>query len=123
MKQFKICTKVLILKLGLEKLREELQKLTLKQNVRKSLLLKLLETFQQSGNKPEWMVVTSTYQLLTDLRPLTPLDGGRFATSDLNDLYRRVINHQQPFKTFIKLSADLIPCVTKTYVTEALLMH
>ena len=54
--------------------------------------LKLLESFIESGNKPEWMVLTVLPVLPPDLRPLVPLDGGRFATSDLNDLYRRVIN-------------------------------
>ena len=54
--------------------------------------LKLVEAFLESGNRPEWMVLTVLPVLPPDLRPLVPLDGGRFATSDLNDLYRRVIN-------------------------------
>ncbi|XMR55068.1 hypothetical protein ACLK2G_20995 [Escherichia coli] len=54
--------------------------------------LKLMEAFLQSGNKPEWMIMAARPVLPPDLRPLVPLDGGRFATSDLNDLYRRVIN-------------------------------
>src|SRR3981081_852108 len=54
--------------------------------------LKIVEAFQQSGNKPEWMILTQVPVIPPDLRPLVPLDGGRFATSDLNDLYRRVIN-------------------------------
>src|SRR5580700_3692866 len=59
---------------------------------RLSKRLKLIESFVESGNKPEWMVMTVLPVLPPDLRPLVPLDGGRFATSDLNDLYRRVIN-------------------------------
>ncbi|MCK4709042.1 MAG: DNA-directed RNA polymerase subunit beta', partial [Gammaproteobacteria bacterium] len=59
---------------------------------RYSKRLKLVESFVQSGNKPEWMIMTILPVLPPDLRPLVPLDGGRFATSDLNDLYRRVIN-------------------------------
>src|ERR671921_528930 len=54
--------------------------------------LKIIEAFQMSGNKPEWMILTVVPVIPPDLRPLVPLDGGRFATSDLNDLYRRVIN-------------------------------
>ena len=85
-----------------EKLREELQE-TNSETKRKKITkrLKLLEAFQQSGNKPEWMVMTVLPVLPPDLRPLVPLDGGRFATSDLNDLYRRVINRNNRLKTFI----------------------
>src|ERR687891_1021474 len=54
--------------------------------------MKIVEAFMQSGNKPEWMILTQVPVIPPDLRPLVPLDGGRFATSDLNDLYRRVIN-------------------------------
>ena len=54
--------------------------------------LKLIESFLESGNKPEWMILTTIPVIPPELRPLVPLDGGRFATSDLNDLYRRVIN-------------------------------
>src|SRR5881275_2982850 len=61
---------------------------------RLSKRLKLIESFVESGNKPEWMVLTVLPVLPPDLRPLVPLDGGRFATSDLNDLYRRVINRK-----------------------------
>lgn len=60
--------------------------------------LKLLESFRDSGNKPEWMVMTVLPVLPPDLRPLVPLEGGRFATSDLNDLYRRVINRNNRLK-------------------------
>ncbi|MDY7782108.1 DNA-directed RNA polymerase subunit beta', partial [Burkholderia pseudomallei] len=76
-----------------EQLREELNE-TNSETKRKKLTkrIKLLEAFVQSGNKPEWMILTVLPVLPPDLRPLVPLDGGRFATSDLNDLYRRVIN-------------------------------
>lgn len=82
-----------------ETLREELQE-TNSETKRKKITkrLKLLESFIQSGNKPEWMVMTVLPVLPPDLRPLVPLDGGRFATSDLNDLYRRVINRNNRLK-------------------------
>ena len=71
--------------------------------------LKIVEAFQQSGNKPEWMILTQVPVIPPDLRPLVPLDGGRFATSDLNDLYRRVINRNNRLKRLIELRApDII---------------
>lgn len=71
--------------------------------------LKIIEAFQQSGNKPEWMIMTVVPVIPPDLRPLVPLDGGRFATSDLNDLYRRVINRNNRLKRLIELRApDII---------------
>ena len=71
--------------------------------------LKLLEAFIQSGNRPEWMVLTIVPVIPPELRPLVPLDGGRFATSDLNDLYRRVINRNNRLKRLIELRApDII---------------
>src|SRR3979411_3269530 len=63
--------------------------------------LKLIEAFVQSGNKPEWMILTQVPVIPPDLRPLVPLDGGRFATSDLNDLYRRVINPNNRLKRLV----------------------
>ena len=89
-----------------EKLREELQE-TNSETKRKKITkrLKLLEAFQQSGNKPEWMVMTVLPVLPPDLRPLVPLDGGRFATSDLNDLYRRVIIRNNRLKRLIEIKA------------------
>ena len=68
---------------------------------RLSKRLKLLESFIESGNKPEWMVLTVLPVLPPDLRPLVPLDGGRFATSDLNDLYRRVINRNNRLRRLL----------------------
>ena len=71
--------------------------------------LKLIESFIQSGNRPEWMILTVIPVIPPDLRPLVPLDGGRFATSDLNDLYRRVINRNNRLKRLIELRApDII---------------
>ncbi|MDO9795062.1 DNA-directed RNA polymerase subunit beta', partial [Glaesserella parasuis] len=82
--------------------------------------LKLLEAFQQSGNKPEWMVMTVLPVLPPDLRPLVPLDGGRFATSDLNDLYRRVINRNNRLKRLLDLVApDIIVRNEKRMLQES----
>ena len=65
--------------------------------------LKIIEAFMMSGNKPEWMIMTIVPVIPPDLRPLVPLDGGRFATSDLNDLYRRVINRNNRLRTLLQL--------------------
>ncbi|CAL4318026.1 DNA-directed RNA polymerase subunit beta' [Buchnera aphidicola] len=82
--------------------------------------IKLLEAFIQSHNKPEWMVLTVLPVLPPDLRPLVPLDGGRFATSDLNDLYRRVINRNNRLKRLLDLSApDIIVRNEKRMLQEA----
>ncbi|ABS64338.1 DNA-directed RNA polymerase, beta' subunit [Parvibaculum lavamentivorans DS-1] len=71
--------------------------------------LKLIEAFIESGNKPEWMIMTQIPVIPPELRPLVPLDGGRFATSDLNDLYRRVINRNNRLKRLMELRApDII---------------
>ena len=82
--------------------------------------LKLLEAFPESGNKPEWMIMTVLPVLPPDLRPLVPLDGGRFATSDLNDLYRRVINRNNRLKRLLDLNApDIIVRNEKRMLQEA----
>ncbi|XBC42329.1 MAG: DNA-directed RNA polymerase subunit beta' [Buchnera aphidicola (Meitanaphis elongallis)] len=82
--------------------------------------IKLLESFIQSHNKPEWMILTVLPILPPDLRPLVPLDGGRFATSDLNDLYRRVINRNNRLKRLLELSApDIIIRNEKRMLQEA----
>ncbi|MFC0283663.1 DNA-directed RNA polymerase subunit beta' [Camelimonas abortus] len=82
--------------------------------------LKIIEAFQQSGNRPEWMVMTVIPVIPPDLRPLVPLDGGRFATSDLNDLYRRVINRNNRLKRLIELRApDIIIRNEKRMLQEA----
>ncbi|MEJ2623614.1 MAG: DNA-directed RNA polymerase subunit beta' [Pseudolabrys sp.] len=82
--------------------------------------LKLIEAFLVSGNKPEWMILTVVPVIPPDLRPLVPLDGGRFATSDLNDLYRRVINRNNRLKRLIELRApDIIIRNEKRMLQEA----
>jgi DNA-directed RNA polymerase subunit beta' len=87
---------------------------------RLSKRLKLLESFIESGNKPEWMVMTVLPVLPPDLRPLVPLDGGRFATSDLNDLYRRVINRNNRLRRLLELNApDIIVRNEKRMLQEA----
>lgn len=104
-----------------ETLREELQE-TNSETKRKKITkrLKLLEAFIQSGNKPEWMVLTVLPVLPPDLRPLVPLDGGRFATSDLNDLYRRVINRNNRLKRLLDLIApDIIVRNEKRMLQES----
>ncbi|NMC64318.1 MAG: DNA-directed RNA polymerase subunit beta', partial [SAR324 cluster bacterium] len=91
-------------------LRKELQ--TVSSEARRKKLakrLKVLTSFQLSANKPEWMIISVIPVIPPDLRPLVPLDGGRFATSDLNDLYRRVINRNNRLKRLMELSApDII---------------
>ncbi len=83
--------------------------------------LKLMEAFLKSGNRPEWMVLKVLPVLPPDLRPLVPLDGGRFATSDLNDLYRRVINRNNRLKRLLDLSApDIIVRNEKRMLQESL---
>jgi DNA-directed RNA polymerase subunit beta' len=82
--------------------------------------LKVINAFRESGNKPEWMILTILPVIPPDLRPLVPLDGGRFATSDLNDLYRRVINRNNRLKRLIELSApDIIIRNEKRMLQEA----
>ncbi|MBK8307399.1 MAG: DNA-directed RNA polymerase subunit beta' [Gammaproteobacteria bacterium] len=103
------------------RLREELPQTTSETKIKKlSKRLKLLEAFHQSGNKPQWMVLNALPVLPPDLRPLVPLDGGRFATSDLNDLYRRVINRNNRLKRLLDLSApDIIVRNEKRMLQEA----
>jgi len=82
--------------------------------------LKLIESFIESGNKPEWMILTSIPVIPPELRPLVPLDGGRFATSDLNDLYRRVINRNNRLKRLMDLKApDIIVRNEKRMLQES----
>ena len=82
--------------------------------------LKIIEAFMHSGNKPEWMILTEVPVIPPDLRPLVPLDGGRFATSDLNDLYRRVINRNNRLRRLIELRApDIIIRNEKRMLQEA----
>jgi DNA-directed RNA polymerase subunit beta' len=104
-----------------EKLREELATATSEIKLKKaSKRLKLIEAFIESGNKPEWMILTVVPVIPPELRPLVPLDGGRFATSDLNDLYRRVINRNNRLKRLIELRApDIIIRNEKRMLQEA----
>ena len=82
--------------------------------------LKVMNAFRHSGNSPEWMILEVIPVIPPDLRPLVPLDGGRFATSDLNDLYRRVINRNNRLKRLIELSApDIIVRNEKRMLQEA----
>ena len=82
--------------------------------------LKLIESFIETGNKPEWMILTTIPVIPPELRPLVPLDGGRFATSDLNDLYRRVINRNNRLKRLIDLKApDIIVRNEKRMLQES----
>jgi len=102
-------------------LREELPQTNSETKIKKlTKRLKLMEAFVKSGNKPEWMIFTVLPVLPPDLRPLVPLEGGRFATSDLNDLYRRVINRNNRLKRLLDLSApDIIVRNEKRMLQEA----
>ncbi len=102
-------------------LREEVPTTKSETKIKKlSKRLKLMEAFQSSGNKPGWMIMTVLPVLPPDLRPLVPLDGGRFATSDLNDLYRRVINRNNRLKRLLDLNApDIIVRNEKRMLQEA----
>lgn len=89
-----------------EQLRIEMKEATSEAKRKKvSKRLKVINSFRQSGNRPEWMILETIPVLPPELRPLVPLDGGRFATSDLNDLYRRVINRNNRLKRLIELRA------------------
>ncbi len=103
------------------RLRDELPQTRSETKIKKlSKRLKLLEAFHASGNKPEWMILEALPILPPDLRPLVPLDGGRFATSDLNDLYRRVINRNNRLKRLLELNApDIIVRNEKRMLQEA----
>jgi len=103
------------------KIREELPTTTSDTKIKKlTKRLKLMEGFIHSGNRPEWMVMKVLPVLPPELRPLVPLDGGRFATSDLNDLYRRVINRNNRLKRLLDLNApDIIVRNEKRMLQEA----
>jgi DNA-directed RNA polymerase subunit beta' len=104
-----------------EQLREELKEATGELKPKKIIKrLKIVESFLESGNRPEWMILTVLPVIPPELRPLVPLDGGRFATSDLNDLYRRVINRNNRLKRLIELRApDIIVRNEKRMLQEA----
>lgn len=109
------------LKVEAETIREEIPTTNSETKSKKlAKRLKLIEAFLESGNKPEWMILTVLPVLPPDLRPLVPLDGGRFATSDLNDLYRRVINRNNRLKRLLDLNApDIIVRNEKRMLQEA----
>ncbi|MGV6817073.1 MAG: DNA-directed RNA polymerase subunit beta' [Thiotrichales bacterium] len=104
-----------------EKLRTDMQETKSETKLKRiSKRLKLVESFLESGNKPEWMIMSVLPVLPPDLRPLVPLDGGRFATSDLNDLYRRVINRNNRLKRLLELNApDIIVRNEKRMLQES----
>ena len=103
-----------------EELRNELENATGQKSVRLLKRLEVLEAFRQSGNRPEWMILDVIPVIPPDLRPMVQLDGGRFATSDLNDLYRRVINRNNRLKRLLELKApDIIVRNEKRMLQEA----
>ncbi|MEH6520104.1 DNA-directed RNA polymerase subunit beta' [Sulfitobacter sp.] len=104
-----------------DQLREELKEATGELKPKKIIKrLKVVESFLESGNRPEWMILTVIPVIPPELRPLVPLDGGRFATSDLNDLYRRVINRNNRLKRLIELRApDIIVRNEKRMLQES----
>src|SRR6266480_188822 len=104
-----------------EELREKMKSdPSLQKRIKFAKRLKVLEAFRKSGNKPEWMILDVIPVLPPELRPLVPLDGGRFATSDLNDLYRRVINRNNRLKKLMELRApDVIVRNEKRMLQEA----
>jgi len=109
------------LELEIADLREQIPNTNSETKLKKlSKRLKLIEGFVSSGNKPEWMILEVLPVLPPDLRPLVPLDGGRFATSDLNDLYRRVINRNNRLKRLLDLNApDIIVRNEKRMLQES----
>ena len=117
--------KELLKRLDIEKHGRELRKRMREENsIQKKMKfakqLRVVEAFRKSGNKPEWMILDVIPVLPPDLRPLVPLDGGRFATSDLNDLYRRVINRNNRLKKLLELKApDVIIRNEKRMLQEA----
>ncbi|MCY0864888.1 MAG: DNA-directed RNA polymerase subunit beta', partial [Sulfobacillus sp.] len=103
-----------------EELREELNSSTGQRRIRAIRRLEVVEAFRQSGNRPEWMIIDVIPVIPPDLRPMVQLDGGRFATSDLNDLYRRVINRNNRLKRLLDLGApDIIVRNEKRMLQEA----
>jgi len=117
--------KELLRRINVERLSEEMrEKMKTETSLQKKLKyakrLKVVESFRKSGNKPEWMILDVLPVIPPELRPLVPLDGGRFATSDLNDLYRRVINRNNRLKKLMELHApDVIVRNEKRMLQEA----
>ncbi|MGH9780621.1 MAG: DNA-directed RNA polymerase subunit beta', partial [Candidatus Acidiferrales bacterium] len=117
--------KELLRRVDIEKLSEDLREKmkadpSLQKRIKFAKRLKVVESFRKSGNRPEWMILDVIPVLPPELRPLVPLDGGRFATSDLNDLYRRVINRNNRLKKLMELHApDVIVRNEKRMLQEA----
>ena len=117
--------KDLLRRVDVDKLSDELREKmkvdpSLQKRIKYAKRLKVVEAFRKSGNKPEWMILDVIPVLPPELRPLVPLDGGRFATSDLNDLYRRVINRNNRLKKLMELHApDVIVRNEKRMLQEA----
>src|SRR6266699_2269199 len=117
--------KELLRHVDVEKLSEELREKmkndpSLQKRIKYAKRLRVVDSFRKSGNKPEWMILDVIPVLPPELRPLVPLDGGRFATSDLNDLYRRVINRNNRLKKLMELRApDVIVRNEKRMLQEA----
>ncbi len=116
--------KALLCEIDLDKecasLKEELENTIGQKRIRILKRLEVLEAFRQSGNRPEWMILDVIPVIPPDLRPMVQLDGGRFATSDLNDLYRRVINRNNRLKRLLELGApDIIVRNEKRMLQEA----
>ena len=105
---------------GSKELKEELKTSTGQKKIRIIRRLEVIESFRKSRNKPEWMIISVIPVIPPDLRPMVQLDGGRFATSDLNDLYRRVINRNNRLKKLLDLGApDIIVRNEKRMLQEA----
>ena len=103
-----------------EELREELKTAGGQKRLRAIRRLEVVEAFRKSGNRPEWMIMEVVPVIPPELRPMVQLDGGRFATSDLNDLYRRVINRNNRLKRLLNLEApDIIVRNEKRMLQEA----
>jgi DNA-directed RNA polymerase subunit beta' len=98
-----------------KELRQEIQTTASKQRKKKAAKrLRVAESFRKSGNRPEWMILTLLPVLPPELRPMVQLDGGRFATSDLNDLYRRVINRNNRLKRLLSWARPTSSCATRS---------
>ena len=111
------------LKSEIAELKEELKTATGQKRIKAVRRLDVLDAFYKSGNKPEWMVLNILPVIPPDLRPMVQLDGGRFAASDLNDLYRRVINRNNRLARLLELNAPgIIVLKRKTYVARKLSM-
>ena len=114
------CCRAIDLEKDAAELKAELEDATGQKRARIIKRLEVVEAFRESGNKPEWMIMTVIPVIPPDLRPMVQLDGGRFATSDLNDLYRRIINRNNRLKRLLELGApDIIVRNEKRMLQEA----